>query len=113
MRFPFLHAVCLPLGIGAVPALEPRKCPVMTCATSTDVCGDVYGGCYDKCKGDIKYFYLPPACATPHGLENAGVLHPTLTAVPFIETLCELGKQTICVDVINSCGIRYGGCHDK
>ncbi|KAK5108946.1 hypothetical protein LTR62_007661 [Meristemomyces frigidus] len=80
------------------------SCSTSNCVSATNTCGQTYGGCYAACPGLPTPTYAAPICPTitaTNPLSN-------LTAVNIADP-CE---STICVDYINTCTLRYGGCFE-
>lgn len=95
-----------------------RHCPRNDCKTVTDICGQTYGGCYDGCVLTFDEAFPAPACLSSVSLAEASVA-PLTTEAPSLETALSIRASSsscrpssICVDYINSCYMRYGGCID-
>ncbi|KAF3182758.1 hypothetical protein TWF225_003228 [Orbilia oligospora] len=73
------------------------SCTITICADYINSCSMGYGGCYPACPGLPTPTFTPPPC-------------PTTTKKP-TKTTSKKPCQTICVDAVNECGIKYGGCY--
>ncbi|KAK6511668.1 hypothetical protein TWF481_000577 [Arthrobotrys musiformis] len=73
------------------------SCTLTICADYINSCGMGYGGCYPACPGLPTPTFTPPPCPT--------------TTKPTKTTTTKKPCQTICVDAVNECGIKYGGCY--
>lgn len=111
-----------------------------TCSSKTNACGLIYGGCYNSCSSTFDEAFPTPLCP-PRAMSQAqspkvgsqttettsDILLPayakdtylqiTPTPSAFATTLLITSTstctpQSICVDKINSCYIRFGGCYD-
>ncbi|KAK6510599.1 hypothetical protein TWF506_009702 [Arthrobotrys conoides] len=79
------------------PRPTTTSCTLTICADYINSCGLGYGGCYAACPGIPTPTFTPPPC-------------PTTTKKP-TKTTSKKPCQTICVDAVNECGIKYGGCY--
>lgn len=78
------------------PPAPTETCSSSACADYINTCGMQYGGCYPVCSGYTIPTFSDPGCPiTSQELRLA----PTSTC-----------SSTVCVDLINSCDIRYGAC---
>ncbi|EWC44266.1 hypothetical protein DRE_01092 [Drechslerella stenobrocha 248] len=77
------------------------SCTITICADYINSCGLMYGGCYPACKGLPTPTFVPPPCPTTTTTTTRA------TAVATTTSAC----QIICVDAVNECGIKYGGCY--
>ena len=80
------------------PASSAETCQSSTCAEFINTCGQTYGGCYLACPRYTIPVYSDPGCPLPTAEERRQ------------STTFSACSSTICVDYINDCGIRYGGC---
>ncbi|KXS99537.1 hypothetical protein AC578_4250 [Pseudocercospora eumusae] len=94
------------------------------CADYVNDCGIWYGGCFEACSGEPWPSFTPPPCPTSStitpsisNLSNTATTtsNPasTITSAPVY--LSPYGSNSscdkvICVDYINTCDIKYGGC---
>ncbi|KAF1355516.1 hypothetical protein BDV97DRAFT_395870 [Delphinella strobiligena] len=122
-------------AFAAVLHRDSQACPNLTCRKAFDACGNSYGGCYDACDNDFDIAFPSPKCtsttlasAVPTTLTTSKVLRfvdPTITEAPLVElSMTNLTTtatndtdvcipKSVCVDYINSCYVRYGGCYDE
>ncbi|CAK3822948.1 Hypothetical predicted protein [Lecanosticta acicola] len=100
------------LLLTATTTSSTSSCDRTVCADFTNACGVGYGTCYAACPGYSTPTITPPACSKE--------AHPTITVAPqiafaadsptgFSETSGTCG-QSLCIDYINTCNIKYGGC---
>ncbi|KAK3336554.1 hypothetical protein B0T19DRAFT_42744 [Cercophora scortea] len=102
MQQPLLFSLLLAGLAAAAPTEAADKChPRTICVDAINACGVKYGGCYNICDPQAKP--IAPLCIKP----STTTTSPSPTPTP---TDCE--PRTICVDAINACGVRYGGCYD-
>ncbi|OCL10409.1 hypothetical protein AOQ84DRAFT_289371 [Glonium stellatum] len=120
----------------------PTDCPRTKCYTATNECGIPYGGqvelsCWDECEdaSDRLRTFTNPLCssstplsansvfATPTSLPLASITSSglpsstdivvgRLSGAGLITPHTECTPFSICVDAMNNCGVRYGGCYD-
>ncbi|KAF1826756.1 uncharacterized protein K489DRAFT_124866 [Dissoconium aciculare CBS 342.82] len=83
-------------------------CTQTICADYINECGQWYGGCYAACPGLPKPTFTPPPCTKTIVPITTTTTTPTSSKPGKPTSSC---AQTICVDKINSCGIRYGDCY--
>ncbi|KAL2351601.1 hypothetical protein BJ546DRAFT_252332 [Cryomyces antarcticus] len=92
-------------------------CPNTVCRTQTNDCGMPYGGCYDNCAGQFTQYFTAPDC-TPTDTATATTTTATDSVITPSADLRSAGTssacipQSICVDKIDACFHRYGGCYD-
>ncbi|KAA8914246.1 hypothetical protein FN846DRAFT_927074 [Sphaerosporella brunnea] len=99
-------------GGTAWPTFSPPPCPTTSSCTSSapactqsicydyvNECGQMYGGCLlaPKCGGPKSPTFSKPPCT----------VKPTYTTAPTPKPKC---TQKICYDMVNECGMKYGGC---
>ena len=84
---------------------EPTStCPIV-CIDGISDCGERFGGCVPHCKGEPWPTFSTSACPT--------TATPTATPHSGVAKRSEGDKEScpeICIDAINDCGIRFGGC---
>ncbi|KAF7192349.1 hypothetical protein HII31_06381 [Pseudocercospora fuligena] len=93
------------------------------CADYVNDCGIWYGGCFEACDGAPWPSFTPPPCPTSSSsaitpsISNTTTTSSnsasTITSAPVY--LSPYGSNSscdkvICVDYINTCDIKYGGC---
>ncbi|KAL8390729.1 hypothetical protein RB595_009687, partial [Gaeumannomyces hyphopodioides] len=85
------------------PKHTPSCRPLTKCVSGINGCGVRYGGCYDTCNPALAP--IAPACAstTAKTITRA----PVPTSRPPKE---DCRTRTVCVDAVNACGQKYGGC---
>ncbi|QPH18851.1 hypothetical protein C2857_003953 [Epichloe festucae Fl1] len=88
-------------AVAFLPPLVIAKCE-MRCINAISPCGVPYGGCFNPCTEAAP---VPPPC---DGVIIAGL--PTQGKQPMNAMLDDCRTRTVCVDAVNECGIRYGGC---
>ncbi|KAK3694706.1 hypothetical protein B0T22DRAFT_507444 [Podospora appendiculata] len=100
---PLLFSLLL-TGLAAAAPTDADRCrPRTICVDAINACGVKYGGCYNICDPQAKP--IAPLCIKPSSTTTTS--SPSTTPTP---TDCE--PRTICVDSVNACGVRYGGCYD-
>ncbi|EME76867.1 uncharacterized protein MYCFIDRAFT_83965 [Pseudocercospora fijiensis CIRAD86] len=95
------------------------------CADYVNDCGIEYGGCFEACSGEPWPSFTPPPCPTNSTTTPSSIGYPdtstvttsntasTITSAPVYlspygsNSTCD---KVICVDYINTCDIKYGGC---
>ncbi|KAL2110745.1 hypothetical protein VUR80DRAFT_825 [Thermomyces stellatus] len=84
---------------------DPDDCSTRTvCWDGFNDCGMMYGGCFPDCQPWPTF--EPPPCPPSSTWE-------TVTRTPTGHPECEEeGEHIICVDKVNECGMKYGGCYD-
>ncbi|KAJ6444835.1 PQ loop repeat family protein [Purpureocillium lavendulum] len=88
----------------AVPRPAATTCQDMSiCIDGMSECDVPWGGCYNPCSQPAP---TPAPCPASSSDKSTITAAPIPTAAP--EDDCH--TRTVCVDAINSCGIRYGGC---
>ncbi|KAF2456932.1 hypothetical protein BDY21DRAFT_372370 [Lineolata rhizophorae] len=109
----------------ANPIAQPEDCsPSTVCETSTNACGASYGGCYDECLGGFSAFFTEPSCDDTAPATTPAVITPTPSSEISLggldgdigwegTTISSCEPLTICIEAINSCGVRYGGCVNR
>lgn len=78
--------------------------PLTKCVSGINGCGVKYGGCYDTCNPALS----PAAPACPSTTAGAIVTQPP--APTSRQTKDDCRTRTVCVDAVNACGQKYGGC---
>lgn len=107
-RFTGLFGIAFALGAYATPASHCHQyttptathtpsCDIQICYDNVNECGIGFGGCF-----------LAPQCGGPPT--------PTFTTPPCPSTTTNISHTSscsfsICVDGVNECGIRFGGCY--
>ncbi|KAK5697872.1 hypothetical protein LTR97_006831 [Elasticomyces elasticus] len=79
---------------------QSTACASTVCVDYLNGCDQRWGGCYAACSGYAIPTYSDPGCPLP------------TSAARYAATSTSTCESTICVDYINSCGIRYGGCYE-
>jgi hypothetical protein len=82
------------------------SCTLTICADYINSCGQMYGGCYPACSGIPRPTFTAPPCPSTKST--------TTTTKPKTTTRTKISEcpRIICVDKVNSCGLKYGGCYD-
>ena len=80
------------------PPSPSETCQSSACAEFINTCSQTFGGCYLACPGYTIPTFPDPGCPTP----SFELRKPGTTS-----SAC---SNTNCIDYINACGIRYGGC---
>ncbi|KEZ44513.1 hypothetical protein SAPIO_CDS3531 [Scedosporium apiospermum] len=89
------------------PTEEPSSdCSSVTvCADYINECGLMYGGCFPDCTPWPTF--TPPPCPTTTSTLKTHAVKPTKRP-----ECSDGGEHIICVDKVNECMMKYGGCYD-
>ncbi|PHH82124.1 hypothetical protein CDD83_3360 [Cordyceps sp. RAO-2017] len=82
---------------GAAAATKPKPDCRKVCYDGFNKCGQPFGICYNPCRETPP---PPPPCTSTS--------KPTPTPTPTPVDDCR--TRTVCIDMINSCGMMYGTC---
>ncbi|MCJ1446705.1 MAG: hypothetical protein MMC23_007211 [Stictis urceolatum] len=97
----------------------PTSCDTTLCVDGVSDCGEPFGGCVPYCEGDPFPTFTTSPCPTSTPTLEARAKKPTQI---FTETDLEVFPTiindvvpcpTVCVDKVNKCGLRYGGCAER
>lgn len=88
-------------------------CSKTVCADFTNACGVGYGTCYPACRGYPTPTITPPVCTKRPSIPvttsppTATVMDTDRSELRATSGSCD---NSICVDYMNTCSLKYGGC---
>ncbi|TKA46431.1 hypothetical protein B0A54_02263 [Friedmanniomyces endolithicus] len=92
-----------PAAVAAAASAIATPCSSSACVEYINYCGLQFGGCYPACPGLPTPTYPDPGCPVTDGREQAATTTTTTS---------DTCSSTDCVDYVNECGVKYGGCYE-